>query len=156
MQDGTRVQWLVGEIESALARHPSALVIDTRRNPSGDTKAGDRLLAVLRHTARTTRIPVRVLIGRGTYSAAAILFAQLKADAPAVRFYGEATSGGARTFGGPASRTLPHSGIVVQVAGDRAEAPSADVAALVPDVPVEVTWAAYASGTDPVLAAALR
>lgn len=156
-QGGKRVQGLVADVEAALrARRPTAVVVDIRRNPGGDTGQAVPLLILLRDLARAGRVPVRVLVGRGTYSAASLTFLQLRRDAPAVRFYGEPSGGGSRTFGNPSSVTLPASGIVVQTGGAKAFGPGRDVTAIEPDVPVEVTWAAFRAGRDEVLAAALR
>jgi hypothetical protein len=155
-QDGRRVQGLVADIEEALAaaRPPRVLVVDIRRNPGGDTGRALPLTILLRDVARAGTVPVRVLVGRGTYSAAPLVFLALRREAPSIRFYGEATGGGSRTYGNPSTTTLP-SGIVVQVPGARAFDQGRDIAALVPDVTVPETWAAYSAGRDSVLEAAL-
>lgn len=153
-QSGRRVQGLVADIEEQLRTPTSVLVVDIRRNPGGDTGRAVPLTILLRDVARAGRVPVRVLVGRGTYSAASLVFLALRREAPSIRFYGEATGGGSRTYGNPSSTTLP-GGIVVQVPGARAFDQGRDIAALVPDVPVRETWAAYDAGRDPVLAAAL-
>ncbi|HWL37223.1 MAG TPA: hypothetical protein VNQ77_13650 [Frankiaceae bacterium] len=155
-QSGRRVQGLVEDVRAQLrAERPSVLVVDIRRNPGGDTGRALPLTILLRDVARAGRVPVRVLVGRGTYSAASLVFLALRREAPSIRFYGEATGGGSRTYGNPSSVTLPGSGIVVQVPGARAFDQGRDIAALVPDVPVRETWAAYKAGQDPVLDAAL-
>jgi hypothetical protein len=156
MPDGRRVQWLVGAIEEALRSRPRVLVVDMRRNPGGENAAALPLTILLRDTARAGQVKVRVLAGRGTYSAASLNLVQLRDQAPEIEIYGEATSGGSRTFGNPSAHTLPGSGIVVQVPGAPASAPGPDVPAVVPDVAVPVTWAAWSAGRDEVLDAALR
>lgn len=155
MQDGRRAQWLVAEVERALrARRPSVLVVDARRNPGGDVNAFAPVRILLRDAARSG-VPVRVLVGRATYSAAVVGLLALQRDAPKVTFYGEPTGGGAVAYGSPRAQPLPGSGIVVHVAGARVEAPGPAVPALVPDVHVGTTWAAYARGRDEVLDVAL-
>jgi hypothetical protein len=53
--------------------------------------------------------------------------------------------------------TLPASKIVVLISARYHErAPGDPRLAITPDVPVEVSWADYAAGRDPVLAAALK
>jgi hypothetical protein len=157
LPDGRRVGWLVTRIEEALAGDdpPRVLVVDLRRNPGGDIGVSRPLTWLLRDVARAGRVPVRVLVGRGTYSAASLTFAELRTQAP-VRFYGEETSGGLGTYSDPASTTLPASGIVVHVATEYVTGAGRDVPAIRPDVRVPLPWAAYAAGRDPVLAAALR
>ena len=155
--DGGRVRALVAEVEAALrARPPAALVVDMRRNPGGDVGTAAPLRILLRDVARARRVPVRVLISRSTYSAAALACHELRREAPGVRFYGEPTGGGSVAFGDPNAETLPGTGIVVQVATARAAAPGRPVTAIVPDVRVEVTWDNWRAGRDEVLDAALR
>lgn len=158
MQDGRRVQWLVQEVRSAVAgpRPPRVLVVDIRRNPGGDNSRAMPLLVALREVAKAGKVPVRVLLSRSTYSAAALMFSTLRRTAPMIAFYGEPAGGGSDTYGNPGSERLPTSGIVVQVAGAAVDAPGRDVETIVPDVPVRVTWAAYGRGVDEVLATALR
>ena len=154
--DGGRVGRLIAEVEEALrTRRPRVLVVDVRRNPGGNVGAARPLVILLRDVARAGRVPVRVLVSRATYSAAAVAFLELRAEAPSVRFYGEPSGGGARAYGNPGSVTLPHSGIVVQVAGGGVTAHAPDRAAIEPDVAVDLTWRAYRAGADPVLAAAV-
>ena len=155
MQDGRRAQWLVAEVERALrARRPTALVVDARRNPGGDVGAFAPIRILLRDVAKTG-LPVRVLVGRATYSAAVVGLLELRRDAPRVRFYGEPTGGGSVAYGNPRAETLPGSRIVVHVAGGRVAAPGRPVAALEPDVTVGTTWAAWSAGRDEVLDIAL-
>ena len=153
--EGRRVQSLVEEIQQRLRSRPAALVVDVRRNPGGDVGAFEPMRIALRDAARAG-VPVRVLIGRATYSAAPLGLFALRRAAPGVRFYGEPTGGGSRSYGSPSTVTLPASGIVVHVAGQAAAADWPAVPSLVPDVRVGTSWAAYRAGRDPVLEAALR
>jgi hypothetical protein len=95
-----------------------------------------------------------VLIGRGTYSAAALLLAELDTQVP-LTFVGEPTGGGSGTFGNPQTHRLPGADIAVQIPGRWFSRVEDDIAAIEPDRPVESTWSAFASGADPVLEAAL-
>jgi hypothetical protein len=157
MQDGKRVQWLVQEIENAVASAPPrVLVVDVRRNPGGENSRAMPLLIALRDLANAGRVKVRVLVSRATYSAASLMFSTLRRSAPPVTFYGEPTGGGTDTYGNPGAERLPASGIVVQVAGAPSSAPGREAEAIVPDVRVTVTAKAWFAGRDEVLAAALR
>jgi hypothetical protein len=74
-----------------------------------------------------------------------------------IHLAGEPPGGGLDMYGDVRVVTLPDSGIVVLISSryhDRA--PGDTRLELMPDIPVEVTWADYAARRDPVLAAALR
>ena len=153
--DGGTIEEFVAELEAEVGRsRPRALVLDARRNPGGENEQGDRLMTFLRDLAGGG-VPVRVLVGRGTYSAAALLLAELREDVP-VTIYGEPSGGGSGTFGNPAVHRLPASGIVVQVPGRWFSRLAEDVPTVEPDVPVETAWSAWSTGRDEVLEAALR
>ena len=153
--DGGTVQDFVAELEAEVSRsRPRALVLDVRRNPGGENEQGDRLMAFLRDVA-ASGVPVRVLVGRGTYSAAALLLAELR-EHVSVTVYGEPSGGGSGTFGNPAVHRLTASGVVVQVPGRWFSRLAEDVPAVEPDVPVDTTWPAWSAGRDEVLEAALR
>jgi hypothetical protein len=152
---GLGIEDFVGDLEVQLRqRRPAVLVVDARRNPGGENETGDPLMAFLREVAADGRTSVRVLIGRGTYSAAALLLAELDTQVP-VTFVGEPTGGGSGTFGNPHAHRLRGAGVVVQIPGRWFSRLDDDVASIEPDRPVETTWSAFASGADPVLQAAL-
>ena len=73
-----------------------------------------------------------------------------------IRLVGEAPGGGLNIYGDVEVVTLPASKIVVLISDRYHErAPGDTRLALTPDVPVEVSWADYLAGRDPVLEAAL-
>jgi hypothetical protein len=135
-------------------RRPALVVVDARRNPGGDNETGDPLMAFLREVAADGRTSVRVLIGRGTYSAASLLLAELDTQVP-LTFVGEPTGGGSGTFGNPHAHRLPGSDVSVQIPGRWFSRLDDDIAAIEPDRPAETTWSAFAAGADPVLDVAL-
>jgi hypothetical protein len=71
---------------------------------------------------------------------------------------GEAPGGGLDIYGDVVVVTLPASKIVVLISGRfHDKAPPGDTRlAIPPDVSVEVSWADYVAGRDPVLEAALK
>ena len=80
---GVGIEAFVADLETQmLQRRPAVLVLDARRNPGGENESGDPLMAFLREVAADERTSVRVLIGRGTYSAAALLLAELDRRCP--------------------------------------------------------------------------
>ena len=132
---------------------PRVVVVDIRRNPGGENERGEPFTDWLAEVA-AAGVPVRVLTSRATYSAAGVIFAELRTRAE-VRFYGEPTGGGSGTFADPRTYRLSNTGIVVQVPTRWFSQVETDVGAIEPDVRVATTWDDYAAGRDPVLAAAL-
>ena len=152
---GVGIEAFVSELKTQVRqRRPAVLVVDARRNPGGENESGDPLMAFLREVAADERTSVRVLIGRGTYSAAALLLAELDTQVP-VTFVGEASGGGSGTFGNPQTHRLRGAGVVVQIPGRWFSRLNDDIASIEPDRPAETTWSAFATGEDPVLDAAL-
>ncbi|HYO60471.1 MAG TPA: hypothetical protein VEU29_01070 [Actinomycetota bacterium] len=137
-------------------RHdPRGVVLDLRHNPGGENDASAGLLDALGGRA-LQGVPLAVLVGRGTFSAAGYLSLHLRAGAAPV-FVGEPTGFSTRFFGDPVSATLPDSGLVVNAGGvEWDEGPNGSFdQPLRPDVEVELTAKEYFAGEDPVLAAAL-
>ena len=152
--DGRFLEDFLAAVRADVARsRPRVVVVDVRRNPGGENEQGEPFTAWLGEMA-AAGIPVRVLISRATYSATSVLFAELDTRSE-LTFYGEPSGGGSGTFGNPRPYQLSSTGIVVQVATRWFSRVDRDVPELQPDVPVTTTWADYAAGRDPVLAAAL-
>ena len=142
---------LVGAVESGAA---DAVVVDVRHNPGGDVGDAAPLAdAVLALEARRPGT-VTFLIGRSTFSAAALTLADLEADFD-VRTVGETTGGNAGIFSEPVHVTLPASGIVAYVSTDRFLVGNGVFAGIDPDVAIETTWADYEAGRDAVYEAAV-
>jgi hypothetical protein len=136
-------------------RHPvDRIVLDLRANGGGEA-AGYR--ALLEALART-EIPLRVLIGRLTFSAAATFVTAIERRIPGVVLLGEAMGGATSFWANPTAVTLPNSGLVVLVPTSPFGAPLRDRGPyeVLPDLPTPFTAADYLAGRDPVLARALR
>lgn len=141
----------------ALVRRHDArgVVLDLRRNPGGENSASAGLLEALGGDA-LRGVPLAVLVGRGTFSAAGYLSLHLQRDA-APLFVGEPTGFSTRFFGDPVSETLPAGGLVVNAGGvewDEGVNGSYD-SPLQPDLDVAVTAEQYFADEDPVLSAAI-
>ena len=133
-------------------RRAVRVVVDVRHNPGGENSASAPLLAVL----EKLRMPVVLLTGPATFSAAGVFAAKAQADARAV-VVGEPTGGAPTLYGDGEPVTLEHSGVVVHVAEQFHETIEGDDRTTIPpDVPVALTAADYFAGRDPVLARALR
>lgn len=133
---------------------PRGIVLDLRHNPGGENAASAGLLEAL---TTLRKVPLAVLVGRGTFSAAGYLSLHLQQAALPV-FVGEPTGFSTRFVGDPEATTLPETGLVVNAGGvewDEADDGSFDTP-LLPDVEVETTAAAYFAGKDPVFEAALK
>jgi hypothetical protein len=153
MPDGRRLRRFADVVREAVARQrPRVVVVDIRRNPGGETGSAGPLLSLIRELRTERHIDVRVLISRSTYSAAPVVFARLRGE---VRFYGEPTGGGSRTYGNTVSTALP-SGIAFHVPGGVSDDLPTPIPFIAPDVAVPVTWADWGAGRDAVLDAALR
>jgi hypothetical protein len=139
-------------------RRPRNLILDVRHNNGGATGLYPELLRTV--VAFTTRPDARlyVLIGRRVYSATANLVTDLERLADPV-FVGEPTSQCCDLAGDPNAATLPYSRLPVELTSVRWNL-SRDAydgrRELAPDVPVQLTAAAYFAGSDPALDAVFR
>lgn len=147
---GNRIVRLVKE------RSPRGVVLDLRHNPGGENSASAGLVEGLTDPA-LRGVPIAVLIGRGTFSAAGTLSLLLKQETGAV-FVGEPSGFSTRFFGDPVTETLPATGLVLNAGGfEWDESPNGSFdTPLAPDVDATLSAAAYFDGEDPVLDAALR
>lgn len=137
-------------------RHgPRGVVLDLRHNPGGENAASAGLLEAL-GGPRLRGIPLAVLVGRSTFSAAGYLSLHLQ-EAASPAFVGEPTGFSTRFFGDPDSETLPETGLVVNAATvEWDEAAGSLDRPLLPDYEVEMSAAEHFAGEDPVLARALE
>lgn len=137
-------------------RSPRGVVLDLRHNPGGENAASAGLIEGLTDPA-VRNVPLAVLIGRGTFSAAGNLSLYLQERTSAL-FVGEASGFSTRFFGDPVPETLAATGLVVNAGGvEWDESPNGALGSpLIPDVELATTAAAHFRGEDPVLAAALR
>jgi len=132
-------------------------VLDLRDNGGGDSRIAAPLIeALAAHPTLNARGRLFVLIGRDTFSSAVLNALELKAKTQAL-LVGEPTGGRPNHYGEVRHLTLPHTGWKISYSTKYFTTPlvKGDPDALVPDLPVEVTGAAWFSGRDPVLDAAL-
>ena len=149
---GTRL-WNVLE-----ARKPGNLIVDVRHNTGGSTSLYPELLRTIIAYTRVPDRKVYVLIGRHTYSAAGNFITDLERLVNPV-FVGEASGECCNLNGDFAQVRLPHTGLTGTIAGVRWNL-SHDVfdgrREMSPQVPVQLTAAAYFAGLDPALEAVYR
>jgi hypothetical protein len=142
-----------------LARGPKVkrVIVDLRLNGGGNNQTYGPLLGALSDSSVNKRGRLFVLIGRGTFSAAANFAADLDRLTKAT-FIGEPTGGFVRGYGDTVPVLLPNSGINVYIAArywDFSKGSSDKRLAVNPDRKVLVTIADFLTGRDPVLTAAL-
>jgi hypothetical protein len=151
---------LASAVTAAVAADPDRqIVIDLRNNGGGDNNTYGPLRQALEAIAHAHPGRVSLITGRATFSAAGNFVTDLMVgkEKAGIRLVGEPPGGGLDIYGDVRVVTLPASRIVVLISTryhDRA--PGDPRLALTPDVPVEVSWADYAAGRDPVLEAALK
>ena len=142
-----------------LAARPTVerVVLDLRLNPGGNLFTYAPLLALLRGPNVNKPGRLYVLIGRSTFSAAALLATELDRSTRAI-FVGEPTGGSPNLYADPTSQQLPASGWNFLVATKYWEmsTPRDRRLAIAPDHRVEMRFADFLAGRDPVLARALR
>ena len=98
-------------------RHdPVRVIVDVRHNPGGNNHTYRPLLDALDTGTVDQPGKLVVLIGRNTFSAAGNFVADLERRTQAV-FVGEPTGSSPNQYGDPVAVELPHSGLVVEIAG---------------------------------------
>lgn len=140
---------LRGALETDAIRN---VVLDLRHDNGGNTYTYVELLRTLIGFSAREGRTLYVVVGRGTYSAAANLATDLERLAAPV-FVGEPTGMTGNNYGDESELVLPYSGIHGGVTGLRWQLgyPTDLRRAIVPQVPVALTAAAYFTGRDPVL-----
>lgn len=134
------------------------LIVDVRHNNGGDTYSYTELLRTIIGFSSDSDRRVYAIAGRRTFSATANFITDLERLVDPV-FVGEASSACCNFAGDPSVAVLPFSGWQAELTSVRWNL-SYDVydgrKEMSPDVPVQLTAAAYFSGRDPVLEAVFR
>lgn len=132
------------------------LILDLRHNNGGDTSTYPELVRSIIRFTSTPGTQLYVIIGRGTYSAAANLIADLERFANPL-FVGEPSSMAGNNAGDESMFVLPYSGIAGAFSSVNWQLsnPWDTRRSIVPQIPVPLTAAAYFAGRDPVLEAIL-
>ncbi|MBY5162755.1 hypothetical protein [Salsipaludibacter albus] len=153
--DGRSHREFVDEVATTIeSADPARVVLDLRDNPGGELPANAPLVDLLQDVTADDPDALRILVGRCTFSAAALMAAELRTTTDA-RLLGETMGGAPGLWADARLHRLPESGIQVHVAtgayGDM-DRPAATVV----DREVPVRWDDHAAGRDPTLAAALQ
>jgi Peptidase family S41 len=142
-----------------LAARPAVnrVVLDLRLNPGGNLFTYAPLLALLRGPSVDRPGRLYVLVGRSTFSAAALLATELDRTTGAI-FVGEPTGGSPDVYADPAAQNLPVSGWNFLVATKywQMARPRDSRLAIAPELRATMSLADFIAGRDPVLARALR
>lgn len=135
---------------------PARVVIDLRRNGGGNSALlGVMELGIAQRQKAGAALPVKVLIGRGTFSSGMMNAIELK-NLCGATLIGSPTGGKPNAYGEIQSFTLPHSGITVTYCTKLFKRWPEDVDAVPADVEVEMTWADFVAGRDVVMERALK
>jgi hypothetical protein len=142
---------LVADVASgAVAR----VVIDARHNPGGNIGAGLPLEQAVREIEAARPGTVRVIVGRGTFSAASAVLAGVVEELDLV-VVGEPSGGSSRSYADPRPFDLPISGIAAYINTRLYVHGAGEWEPIVPDLEVVPTWDDWSAGRDPALEAAL-
>ena len=144
--------------EEIAKTQPRNLIIDLRHNGGGTTALYREFLRTVVAFSAAPHTKVYVLIGRGTYSAAANLVTDLERLADPV-FAGEATSECCAFYGDATTLTLPYSGIrggLTAVKWNLSHNSFDGRREMSPDLPVQLTAKDYFEGRDPVMEIVLK
>jgi C-terminal processing protease CtpA/Prc len=132
------------------------LVIDLRDNGGGNSAIADPLIEELATRVAANRLKIYVLIGRGTFSSAALNAISLKLKAHAL-FVGEPSGAKPNHFGELKSVQLPNSHLYIFYSTRYWRPwPNDHDASLNPDISVAERWQDLAAGKDAALNASLN
>jgi Peptidase family S41 len=148
----TLEQMLEG-LDAEMAGSPAdRFVIDLRHNPGGNNFTYGPLLAWVQE--RSPELPVYVITGRNTFSAAMNLATEIEQTTEAT-FVGEETGGSPNLYGDVRTVLLPNSNLAASISTVYWEksTPNDTRPSIIPDLVVPVTAADYFGGRDAALEA---
>lgn len=151
-----RMPSAIDEIEARMAGGGlERIVVDVRHNGGGDNTTYVSFLSTLQD-ADAAGIPVYVIMGRFTFSAAGNFVTDVEQTTDAV-FVGEDLGTSPNHFGDSISVRLEHSGLVFRVAPQHhvASTPDDPRITIEPDLPVPISSDDYFGDTDPAMEAIL-
>ena len=136
---------------------PANLILDLRHNNGGNTRLYRELLRSVTAFSRPAGRQVYVLIGRRSYSATGNFVTDLERLVDPI-FVGEASSECCNLYGDAARVILPYSGTMGELTAVKWQlsTPSDRRREMSPEVPVQLTAAAYFAGQDPAMDAVFR
>ncbi|MFN7964521.1 MAG: hypothetical protein U0V87_02390 [Acidobacteriota bacterium] len=142
-------------LEIADTKPVDRFVVDLRRNDGGSEAVLRPLIrAIARRPALNRRGTLFALIGKRTFSSAASNAISFKEWTEAT-LVGEGTGQKPNSYGEVRQLSLPNSGLVINYSTKFWRRVDGDPVTLVPDVPVEQTFAKFAAGIDAAMAAVL-
>jgi hypothetical protein len=133
------------------------VVVDLRFNGGGNSEVINPFIEAIRARPNLNMDgKLYVLIGQQTFSSAIMNAIDLNTQTNAI-LMGESTGGAPNHFGETRAFRLPNSGITVQYSTRFFRLmPGSDADAVMPEVPVSISWADLLAGRDTVLEAAIN
>ena len=139
---------LLSELEKPEVR---TFVFDMRFNPGGSSPQGSALARKIGEIERMNQKgKIFVVIDKRTYSSAIINATDFKKYTQAL-LIGQPTSGKPNHYGEVKRFKLPNNGLMVSYSTKYFRNVDGDPSSLNPDIVVEMSFSAFASGEDPVL-----
>ena len=146
---GENARKLFAELDQ---RPPARLVIDLRQNGGGDFYQGRRHLIepIKARPALNQKGKLFVIVGRRTFSAAMANAVDFRKQTNAT-LVGEPIGERPNSYSENDELTLPNSKVVVSYSTRYYQFVENDVPAVLPDVRIDLTWADFRAGRDPIL-----
>ena len=131
---------------------PARLVIDLRQNGGGDFFEGrDHLIEpIKKRPAINQKGRLFIVVGRATFSAAMVNAIDFRKQTNAI-LVGEPIGERPNSYSENDEMTLPNSRLVVSYSTRYYKFLDEDVPAVMPDERIDVTWADFRAGRDPVM-----
>ena len=147
------LEQMLGGLDAVMAVSPAdQIVIDLRHNPGGNNFTYEPVLEWVQE--RSLELPVYILTGRNTFSAAMNLATEIEQTTQAI-FVGEETGGSPNLYGDVRTVLLPNSKLAASISTVYWEKSTPDDTrpSIIPDLVVPVTAADFFDGRDAALEA---